>query len=306
MFCSKCGTENIDNAMFCKNCGASLYVQQEAQAEKEFFEKTQMPKEEIKTENTENSVIALIKKWSSSQLFLTATILLTVGLGLSLIGLGNTLSISGILALIAVWKIRMMGKNSTTDKSAFSLLRVASILTIVVSAIVFGFGGLVFIAIGMFVPQFASMFASEWNELIEVLEEAVMQVGGFFYEGFNVTDFLTVDYISIFLTIFGVAFVISCIITIIFNSLALKNINAVKQMVEKGEINKNVSEGFVIFLYVIGGINAAGILSGDIATGVMGIAYILYAVVLSRFKNEADILIYNQNSVEPEETSNKE
>ena len=74
MYCSKCGTLNVENAMFCKNCGASLLVQAQTQAEEEFIKqeetKTEEPmvtQEQVNEEpkTTENPVIAIIKKHSS-------------------------------------------------------------------------------------------------------------------------------------------------------------------------------------------------------------------------------------------------
>ena len=123
MFCSKCGTENIDNAMFCKNCGASLYVQQQTQAEKEFYKSPETPKEEVKFEstenadNTENTVKGLIKKHASSQSFFVATILLTVALGLSVIS-GFCPQISNPRALKAV----SIGINRSGVVSSFLTL----------------------------------------------------------------------------------------------------------------------------------------------------------------------------------------
>lgn len=315
MYCSKCGTLNNENAMFCKNCGASLLVQAQTQAEKNFSQQEEIKAQEpviITDENkqeqktTENPVIALMKKWAASSLFLTAVILFTVSLGLSCLGgfsFNGTvstgvsfISVSTVLALIGLWKIRAAAKKQGFEKSSFSLLKSACIIDIVASALVFGLGGIVFTVFGAIVPFFAREFSAEWNELILQIQQGLMESGELFYsEYFDVQQFFTVDFLSIMGIVIGVAFIISCVITIIFNAQALKAISVAKNMAEKGVARKTLSNVFVVFLYVIGGITASSVLSGDIVTGTMGVAYILFGVVLSKFNSELETLIHLEN-----------
>lgn len=327
MYCSKCGTLNQDNAMFCKNCGASLLVQAQAQAEEEFVQneeiKEQEPvlnNEEPKEETSVNPVLALIKKHSSSTLFLVATILFTVSLGLSLIlsmfsgmfsetGASLTfstgfISVSSVLALIGLWKINTMNKKQGVDKTGFVLLKITCIIELVTSAFVFGLVGLLLIVLGAFVPQIATQFSEQWSEFTQEMQGTMEQaLGGNEFVQFDAEMFFNPETVMAVLILTGIILMAMLPVIIIFYCKALKTINRIKDMADKGVVYKNITNGLIIWLFILGGISASALFAGDIAVTSMGVAYILYAITLIIFKNEAEKLLY---VVEPEQTVNEE
>ena len=320
MYCSKCGTLNQDNAMFCKNCGASLLVQAQAQAEEEFVQneeiKEQEPvlnNQEPKEETSVNPVLALIKKHSSSTLFLVATILFTVSLGLSLIlsmfsgmfsetGASLTfstgfISVSSVLALIGLWKINTMNKKQGVDKTGFVLLKITCIIELVTSLLLlscFIFG---FLALGLICKFNLELYNASMAQAFDVFANAGLEISPSIQMIFTPEVFVTFAFfVAILLT--G-----ACVIVAFFYAKALKTINRVKDMADKGVVYKNITNGLIIWLFILGGISASALLAGDMAGASMGVAYILYAITLINFKNEAEKLLY---VVEPEQTVNEE
>ena len=326
MYCSKCSTLNNENAMFCKNCGASLLVQAQKQAEEEFVQQEEIKEqepalnnEEIKEETAkicENPVIALIKKHSSSTLFLVATILFTVSLGLSLLlsmfggafsegefsfsFSTGAVSVSSVLALIGLWKINTMSKKQGVDKTGLVLLKVTCIIELITSAFVFGLVGLILVALGAFVPQIATQFSDQWSEFTQEVQGALEQaVGGNEFAQFDAEIFFNPETIMAVLMLTGIILMAMLPVIIIFYLKALKTINRIKDMADKGAVYKNITNGMIIWLFILGGISASALLAGDIAGASMGVAYILYAIVLINFKNEAEKLQY---VITPEKT----
>ena len=329
MYCSKCGTLNQDNAMFCKNCGASLLVQAQAQAEEEFVHNEEIKEQEPvlnseeaneEPKTSENPVLALIKKHSSSTLFLVATILFTVSLGLSLIlsmfggmfsetGASLTfstgfISVSSVLALIGLWKINTMNKKQGVDKTGFVLLKVTCIIELVTSAFVFGLVGLLLIVLGAFVPQIATQFSEQWSEFAQEMQGTMEQaLGGNEFVQFDAEMFFNPETVMAVLILTGIILMAMLPVIINFYCKALKTINRIKDMADKGVVYKNITNGLIIWLFILGGISASALLAGDMAVTSMGVAYILYAITLINFKNETEKLLY---VVEPEQTVNEE
>lgn len=320
MYCSKCGTLNQDNAMFCKNCGASLLVQAQAQAEEEFVQneeiKEQEPvlnKQEPKEETSVNPVLALIKKHSSSTLFLVATILFTVSLGLSLIlsmfsgmfsesGASLTfstgfISVSSVLALIGLWKINTMNKKQGVDKTGFVLLKVTCIIELVTSLLVFSLFILVFVALGAICIFSPDVYSDSMAQAFEIFAQSGFEISP------SIQMIFTPEVFATFAFFVAVLLTGACVIVAFFYAKALKTINRIKDMADKGIVYKNITNGLIIWLFILGGMSASALLAGDIAGASMGVAYILYAITLINFKNEAEKLLY---VVEPEQTVNEE
>lgn len=329
MYCSKCGTLNVENAMFCKNCGASLLVQAQTQAEEEFIKqeetKTEEPmvtQEQVNEEpkTTENPVIAIIKKHSSSTLFLVATILFTVSLGLSLLlsmfngifsesGVSvsfstGAVSVSSVLALIGLWKISAMNKKQGVDKTGLILLKVTCIIELITSAFVFGLVGLLLIVLGAFIPQIATQFSEQWSEFAQEMQGALEQaLGGNEFAQFDAEMFFNPETVMAVLILTGIILMAMLPVIIIFYCKALKTINRIKDMADKGIVYKNITNGLIIWLFILGGMSASALLAGDIAGASMGVAYILYAITLINFKNEAEKLQYVITPEKTEETN---
>ena len=218
MYCSQCGTQNPENAVFCKNCGASLFKQAEEKAENNVAAAEPVTSEEPKEESQQtqenyvsvNPVIQLIKKWSTSSLFLTATILFTVFIGLSSLGSlftsaedgGFTLSITGIIAMIGLWKLYATGKKNVRefDKSGLTTLKVAVIIDLVGICIALGVGGVALIIIGACLPSVIELVGAQWQDFINELQAS------FYAEG---VDFGEVDINMLFspesLTVFFIS-----------------------------------------------------------------------------------------------------
>ncbi len=314
MYCSKCGTLNGDNAMFCKNCGASLLVQAQKQAEEEFVKQEEIKaeepivaQEEVNEEHrtTENPVIALIKKHSSSTLFLVATILFTVSLGLSLLlsmfsGVFSEsgaslsfstgyISVSSVLALVGLWKINTMNKKQGADKTGLVLLKVTCIIELITSVLVFSLFAFVFFALGVISLALPDVFVDSMEQAYEI----------FIQSGFELSPemqmLFTPEVFSIFGIVTGVLLLLVGVITVLIYVKVLKTINTIKDMAEKGRIHKNVTNGMIVWMFILGGISASMLLTGDIVSASMGVAYILYAIVLVNFKNEAEKLQYVVN-----------
>ncbi len=325
MNCLKCGTQNTENAVFCKNCGASLFKQEQEQTEnnpsiKNETEQTTDNEQKNEEQQTEyvlvNPVAALIKKWASSKLFLIATILFTVSLGLSFLSgfldsmlqFGEngvtfssgfmSVSVTGIIAMIGLWKIASMGKKAELDISGVKLLKVVCILELVITCVVCGLCGLLLVFVGIFLPQIIDLAGDSWNEIMlearEAFEQGIGNVEGFSFEQiFNPQTF------AIIFIVLGVALLGAVVFSIIFYSHAIKNVGFIKDMAQSERLNKNVSMGFIVLMFVVGAINAGSLLTGGFAMACQGVAYILYAIVLVNFKNEAEKLQYvvNLNSL---------
>ena len=315
MYCTKCGMQNIDNAMFCKNCGASLLVQAQAQAEENFVN------EETKQEGTiiaepanaweeeqedarveENPVIALIKKHATSKLFFIATLLVTISVGLSLLSsmfgsLFSTseisfsfstgyVSVASVIALIALWRLNTMGKKQGVDKAGFIMLKVTSIIELVTSIFAFSLIALCFVILGAI---------SAWEP--DIFNGAIDEALGIFAEnGFAIDPsihlFFTSEAFVPFAFLIATLLIGACVIVAIFYSKVLKTIKTVTNMAEKGVIYKNITNGIIGWLFAIGAISAMSLLTGDVIGALTGASYIIFAIVLINFKKEAEELVY--------------
>ena len=319
MYCSKCGTKNSENAMFCKNCGASLFVQAQKQAEEDFIKNETVieepvnawkePEEENKI--TENPVIALIKKHASSSLFLIATILFTVSLGISLFSnmfsgfftenganlSFNTgfISISSVLALVGLWKIYGLKKKQGIDKSGLIMLKVACIIEFIASLLLlscFIFG---FLALGLICKFNLELYNASMAQAFDVFANAGLEISPEIQMIFSPETFALVAFtVSAVLAVF-------CVVVALYYTKALKTINRIKDMAQNGVIYKNITSGIIAFLFIFGASSASAFMFGDFAGASMGIAYILFAVALINFKNEAEKLKYVVESEQTEE-----
>ncbi len=305
MYCSQCGTQNPENAVFCKNCGASLFKQAEEKAENNVAAAEPVTNEEPKEESQQtqenyvsvNPVIQLIKKWSTSSLFLTATILFTVFIGLSSLGSlftsaedgGFTLSITGIIAMIGLWKLYATGKKNVRefDKSGLTTLKVAVIIDLVGICIALGVGGVALIIIGACLPSVIELVGAQWQDFINELQASFYAEGVDFGEvDINMLfspEALTVFFISLGITLLGLL-----VFFIFFYVKAKKNIENIVSMIVTGTVTKNITMGFIVLMFIIGGIS---VLSFDWLSICEGVAYILFSIVLLKFKNEAEQLI---------------
>lgn len=321
MNCLKCGTLNAENAVFCKNCGTSLFKQEQEQTENNsaINNETEQPtdneqrNEEQQTEYVHiNPVVALIKKWASSKLFLIATILFTVSLGLSVLsGFLNSMlqfgengmsfssgvmsvSVTGIIAMIGLWKISTMGKKAELDLSGVKLLKVVCILELVITCVVCGLCGLLLVLVGIFLPQIIDIAGDSWNEIMLEAREAFEQGMGN-VEGFSFEQIFNPQTFAIIFIVLGVVLLGAVVFSIIFYSHAIKNVGIIKDIAQSERLNKNVSMGFIVLMFVVGALNASSLLTGGFAMGCQGAAYILYGIVLNNFRNEAEKLQYVVN-----------
>ena len=315
MYCTKCGMQNIDNAMFCKNCGASLLVQAQAQAEENFVN------EETKQEGTiiaepanaweeaqedarveENPVIALIKKHATSKLFFIGTLLVTIGVGLSLLtsmfgSLFSTseisfsfstgyVSVASVIALIALWRLNTMGKKQGVDKAGFIMLKVTSIIELVTSIFAFSLIALCFVILGAICMFSPDVYSESMAQALEIFAQSGFEISPSMQMLFSPEVFIPFAFfVAVLLT--G-----ACVLVAIFYSKVLKTIKTVTKMADKGVIYKNITNGIIGWLFAIGAISAMSLLTGDVIGALTGASYIIFAIVLINFKKEAEELVY--------------
>lgn len=324
MNCLQCGTPNPENAVFCKNCGASLFRQAQEMTENNVVSgeaenvRQEAPVFEQKSAQEKdfpaNSAVDLVRKWSKSTLFLTATILFTVSLGLSAVsgffggvvsaifaedafGTGIfSISILGIMAMIGLWKIYLAGKNSIGEfnKLGFTILKVISIISIIVSAVTCGLGGLACIIVGICLPQIVELAGAQWQEMIETIQET-LNAQGLYLENFDINMFFEPEFLSVLIILMGVILLIALAVSITFYANASSSISRITSMIDTGAVTKNISMFFIVLLFIFGGMN---VLSFSLISACEGAAYIIYGIVLIKFKNEAEELKYAVNGTE--------
>jgi len=293
MKCSKCGTINPENAVFCKDCGASLLKQAQ---ENDKVETVSQEQEETSTTQKTISVNGLIKKWATSSLFLTAVILFTVSVGFSMLfnvaaGAGAVTGIiPSIIALIGLWIIYSSAKgNKEINKTGLTMLKVISIILTVVISVVFGICGVICVIAGAIMPQVIDIIGDQFNQIIQEAQ-SIVEAEGMISSDVDLTQIFTPETFGIIMIVMGVMFIIIMVFGIIFYTKATKTIKKIDEMIKTGTVKENISMGFIVLLFVFGGISA---LNFGLNAVCEGLAYILFGITLLKFKEEAEQIIQN-------------
>ncbi len=131
MICSSCGTQNADNAMFCKGCGASLASGNNAQQNNQGYQQAyqQNYRQQTYQQNyqqaygkmekiySSNPAINAVKKAAASPMFLTGAILYTIFLFFQLIS-----SFSSGAIFTYMWEMMRYELMYEYNPRAFSLM----------------------------------------------------------------------------------------------------------------------------------------------------------------------------------------
>jgi hypothetical protein len=281
MFCTKCGTENPDNAMFCKSCGASLLVQERPQ------ENTYTP-----PVSTPADVVTIVRRHASSAKFLVATVLLAVAVGLGLVM--NLLSggkpidmMIAVIGVIGAFLIYNEGKaQGDYFKSAgFTMLKTTAVINLVGTFII---AAMVILA-AVVIYSTPDVMTEAVNDAMAQLEEAGLGErlkNAFAEQGleYNAEAFASLIMSIIPLALFVLAIVIGVTLMLLFP--AIKAIGKIKKAGITNVMEGTVSKLLIVLLYINGGMMALGLLGGSLADGLQGVAYIIYAMVLQDFNRD--------------------
>jgi hypothetical protein len=274
MFCAKCGTENPDNALFCKACGASLLIQE--RPKNDFSQSAaQAPAE---------NVVTLLRKHASSSRFLAGAVCFAVAVLFQLLmtKTSGLLSVGiNLVAAIGLFFIYNEGKKDGTafSSTGFTLIKVATIISLAIAMIGIAVS-IVSLVNTMNNDALKNKMLTSFITELEKLKEAGMLTG----EDFNAI--LTMEYVDAILSA-GIAVCVFCIaIVAIFYIPAIKTISTVSRMGITAKVTGKISTLLIVLMFISGGISVIALLGADIASGAQGIAYILFALTLRDFKRE--------------------
>ncbi len=274
MFCAKCGTENPDNALFCKACGASLLIQE--RPKNDFSQSAaQAPAE---------NVVTLLRKHASSSRFLVGAVCFAVAVLFQLLTT-NTIGLLSVginlVAAIGLFFIYNEGKKDGTafSSTGFTLIKVATIISLAI-AVIGIVVSIVSLVDAMNNDALKNEMLTSFTTELEKLKEAGMLTG----EDFNAV--LTMEYVDAILSA-GIAVCVFCIaIAAIFYIPAIKTISTVSRMGITAKVTGKISTLLIVLMFISGGTSVIALLGANIASGAQGVAYILFALTLRDFKRE--------------------
>lgn len=291
MFCSRCGIENADDALFCKNCGERL-----AQSTNGVPESGTAP-----GHKPTSFAGAVIKTLSSSKM-LALCIIYTISAGVGLIstlldnavtetvlsqmfnnygvffpqdGVISVLTAGGLVRFIPAaitvtgfWLAFSAAKNAgingtmktgglTAIKVILSIKMAVMIIGAALIALVFGMGA----AMGNINVPSTGTDLTDFGEIFGAIDAALGDVIGI-----------------IVLLSLAAAFIVLAVYTV-FLALAVREIGNIAQTVRYNAFYRNVSMGAVVFAFICAGGN---VFSGSLLNGA---AYVLVAVVLLDLRN---------------------
>lgn len=309
MFCPNCGMQNVDNALFCKNCGKSLKVSETTEnVNEEKVEQTNysyQPYQETEKVYSPNPVVNAIKKVASSGMVLTANILYTVAtaslpLFLFIIAmtlkaqaimlgevydidaLATTITIFGFIAmipniitLIGMWQIYAAGKNIKQPGMkviGFTTNKIVTIIKTVLNIILYGGATFIYLIGTIIMFGFSASLDFEMEGVSGAEAEMIQALLP-----------------SIYLIV-TVVLAIILIVDIILRIKTLSTIDVVKNSAIRGRKTGKVSMYLIVMLFVSGGFycisGLVALLQLNLYPLIMGVSYILYAISLLNLREE--------------------
>lgn len=357
MFCPNCGTESPDGSAFCQECGAKLdapmpekttsepeNIEAPAPVQPEYQTPVQPQHQETyqpqyqpapaytpyQAPSTGNTVLATIRKCFSSPLFLTATILMTIGAIASLItnilyagsnyvtintgrevyrisagGMSSSYIIGiiigmapSILIVVGLWityaTARKQGDAPFTT-AGLTMIKVIAIISMVFLGI-----GFIAIIIAMFIG--GSMYESILDGLSNSGYGDILGSYGYNY-GF---DYRSVATSAIIIALVLIAVVFALVFLYLIKLVT--SINTVKRSATTFVPSDKVSGFVAVMMYIIGVIGAIAAIAimatgstGSILLGltalVSSIASILFGAFIFKYKNamKSEMLKYAQS-----------
>lgn len=291
MICSNCGTINSEEAAFCKNCGASLITQE--------VQKTE-------TQETESSIIGIIKKIASSGLFMAGAICLSIYAFLQLISafsgsfLLKYFDFMTDLALVDSYDYETELMSGVFDVISTVFTSVSLIGLIPVALMVAGVwyfysssknggqnvkglniikGTLIYDIVILSVINGIALLSM--IVLIAVLGSETAFLG-------EPLDIPQAEALSsgIIVFIFALLFIViaaSFVINLLVYLKALKTVKSVKEAFVTDTFSENVSTFLIVMLFIMGASNA---LSFSLTGLSLGAAYIIFGICLNQLREK--------------------
>ncbi len=302
MYCSQCGTENPDNAVFCKECGYQLINGNDVV--------TPAVEENHASEVFEvNSVASTLSRIFSSGLFLALTIISTVGIAvsysssfllqlissisdsdISLPFLSGSASVFSIIITVCLWIIYVNAKKGNIHgkslKTVAVVEKVRFILNIVGASLSALCAVLFSIVLALGSAAFSSINMSDITSQIpdEVLEK-VPEIG-------IALDRLTpAEIIAIILVVTIVVFIfitVACILNSIFSKIKNTQLNALIDGINNNKLDSKFPSSLKVFLILFAVFSILGFSLGSIC---MGTVNILLVVIINQVNTQLEPFI---------------
>lgn len=308
MFCTKCGTENADSSVFCKNCGASLSTNHDFPAGGNAYS----------AQVSHTFAGAVIKTLSSSKMLalcIVYTISACWSVFSSLLGftvsddiiaqifsehgtyfpedsVTSSVSITGLFTLVpaglmiaGLWMILSAAKNAKISGEmkigGFMMMKVVLIIKMVGTIIL---SALIALALGMTaaIGDIATLPAT-YSDQIDGFDGFGSDFGGFDfapYSGFGEVMLVLAIVLCVIILIILAMYTVLC-------ALAVKETGNIAKTVRDNEFSRNISMGLIVFTFICAGLNLIG------GSFLNGAAYVLAAVVLLDMRSNITSVLYS-------------
>lgn len=234
MFCPNCGKDLPENIVFCTNCGTKITATSPAPTP------TPDPFGTTPVGAPVFTGFDVLKRVFSSPLFLTLSILISVGAAAKLCDF--TLDVFAILATIACWIIYANAISATEPlkQTGYKLAHVTSSIAFVFNWVIFGLTVFAFVLMLICTALYSTIMtdpattAELNNAFIDILDSLAAELPADLFA--EITSFLTIEF---FITFFILATVILAVVAV---ALAVVNLCLVKHV---KNYFKELSHGFV-------------------------------------------------------------
>ncbi len=323
MFCPNCGMQNVDNALFCKNCGKSLkeaektevvnecnveQTEQQELQQNQQYQNYYQPYQKPEKVYSPNPVVNAIKKTAASGTLLTANILYTIATALMPLSLfviamilwAQAIMLEGfygievLIAMIFIFGFIAMIPNIITLIGMWQIYG-AGRNTKQPGMSVAGFTTSKIVTIIKMVFRTIVYGGATLIYLIGTIVMFVFSVSLDEYAG-EITEYsgaqaeiLEALLPTIYLIV-TVIFAIIFIVDLILRIKTLSTIDTVKNSAVRGRKTGKISMYLIVMLFISGGFSCISglisLLQLNLYPLIMGVSYILYAVSLLNLREE--------------------